>query len=378
MRHDLLIQGGTVIDPAQNLMAVRDVAVSDGKIAAVEPSLDSAQANEILDATGLLVTPGLIDLHIHAYWGVSHYGILPDPANVARGVTTALDVGSAGARTFPAFRRFILERSRTRLYALLNISNLGMIAPQVGELVDLRYADVFDAVEMARANRDCILGIKCRLSENVAVDHDVAALERAIEAAETLGCFVMAHVGNSHTPMDELAALLRPGDVVTHTYHPFRHGVLDAGSRVIDGIRTAQQRGVIFDVGHGVASFSFRVAEQALAQDLRPSTLSSDLHFYNIEGPVYDLLNVLSKFMHLGLTLPDVIGLSTAAPARVMGLGDRLGTLRVGAEADVALLRLDEGQFTLTDSTGVSVTAHRKLTHIRTVSRGRVYRPWLD
>ncbi len=377
MDYDLLITGGTVIDPAQNLMAPRDVAIAGGKIAAVAPSLTGGQAAETLDATGLLVTPGLVDLHVHAYWGVSHYGILPDPANVAQGVTTALDVGSAGARTFQAFRRFVIERSQTRLYALLNISNLGMIAPQVGELDDLRYADVNEAVDVARANRDCVLGIKCRLSENVAGDHDVAALKRAVEAAEALGCFVMVHVGNSHTPMEDLAALLRPGDVITHSYHPFRHGVLDDDGRVIDGIRAAQERGVFLDVGHGVASFAFQVAEQALAQGLRPDTLSSDLHIYNIEGPVYSLLDVLSKFMYLGLPLADVIRLSTTAPARVMGLDSRIGTLQEGAEADVALLRLDEGQFTFTDAAGVSVTGRQKLSHVRTISRGRVYRPWL-
>jgi dihydroorotase len=378
MRYDLVIKGGTVIDPAQNLMAARDVALADGKIAAVEPSLAGADAAETFDAAGLLVTPGLIDLHVHAFWGVSHYGILPDPANVARGVTTALDVGSAGARTFPALRRFIIEPSRTRLFALLNISSLGMITPEIGELVDLRYANVREAVAVARANSDLVLGIKVRLSDDLAGDHDVTALQRAIEAAEALGCFVMVHIGHSHTPLDTLVALLRRGDVVTHTYHPFRHGILDDVGRLLDGMQGAHERGVNFDVGHGVASFSFRVAEQALGQGFRPDTISSDLHFYNIEGPVYDLLNVLSKFMHLGLPLAEVIRLSTVTPARIMGLSDRLGTLQVGTEGDVALLRLDEGQFTFTDATGASITARQKLSHVRTVSRGRVYRPWLD
>ena len=377
MAYDLLIKGGTVIDPSQGLNAVRDVALADGKVAAVEEAIPEGLARETLDAAGLIVTPGLVDLHIHAYWGVAHYGIDPDAGNVAKGVTTALDVGSAGSRTFPAFRRYVLERAETRLYALLNISAMGMISPSIGELEDLRWADVEEAVETGRANRDYILGIKARLSIAQAANNDVDALKRAIEAAEALGVLVMIHVGDTKTPLEGLVAMLRPGDVVTHSFHGRSHGILDDSGKVLDGIRDAQQRGIVFDIGHGVGSFSFEVAEKALAQGFFPGNISSDLHIYNIAGPVFDQLTTRSKFIHLGMSLEDVVRLSTVTATRAMGMSDRLGTLKVGAEGDVTIMRLDEGRFPFTDSRGVSVDARQKLNHVRTVRGGSVYRPWL-
>ena len=378
MPYDLLIKGGQVIDPSQGLNTTQDVALEGGKVASVEEGIPESQAREIVDAQGLIVTPGLVDLHIHAYWGVAHYGIEPDPGNIAKGVTTALDVGSAGARTFPAFRKYVLERSRTRLYALLNISAMGMISNKIGELEDLRWADVEEAVAAVQANQDLILGIKARLSRNLAGDHDVDALKRALEAAEALGTFLMIHVGDTKTPLEELCNMLRPGDVVTHCFHGKPHGVLDNTGKVIDGIREAQKRGVILDTGHGVGSFSFDTAEKALSQGLLPGNISSDLHMYNIEGPVYDQVTTLSKFLHLGLSLEEVVRCSTQTAATAIGKADTLGTLKVGAEGDVTLLRLEEGTFTFFDSHQKSVTAQQRLAHVLTVKGGRVYRPWLS
>jgi dihydroorotase len=377
MSYDLLIKGGTVIDPSQGLNAIRDVALSDGKVAAVGKGISESLATEVVDATGLIVTPGLMDLHVHVFWGASHYGIEPDFGNIARGVTTALDAGSSGAHTFAAFRRYVLERAETRLYALLNISAMGMISPKIGELEDLRWADVQDAIEVGRANRDYILGIKARLGQVQAARNDVDALKRAIAAADVLGGFVMIHVGNTTRPLEELVSMLRPGDVVTHAFHGHPHGVLDGSGRVFDGLKEAQRRGVIFDIGHGAGSFSFGVAEKALADGFFPGNISSDLHVYNVEGPVFDQVTTISKFLHLGMSLEDVIRLSTATTAQAMGLGDKLGALKVGAEGDVTLMRLEEGDFTLTDSMKVSVQAKQRLTHVRTIRAGRVYKPWL-
>ncbi|MDP6301575.1 MAG: amidohydrolase/deacetylase family metallohydrolase, partial [SAR202 cluster bacterium] len=225
----------------------------------------------------------------------------------------------------------MIEQSTTRLFALLNISSMGMISPKIGELEDLRWADVEEAVAAGKLNRDRILGIKVRVSRPLAADHDVAALERAIEAAEALDSFVMIHVGNTRTPMENLVSMLRPGDVVTHAYHGNDHGILDDSGRILPGIVEAQNRGVVFDIGHGAGSFSFDVAEKALSQGFFPDNISSDLHAFNIEGPVFDQVAVLSKFLWLGMSLDEVIGLSTQATARTMGLDDGLGTLRVGA-----------------------------------------------
>ena len=377
MAYDLLIKGGTVVDPSQGLKAIRDVALADGSVAAVEEGIAEADASEVVDANGLIVTPGLLDLHVHAYWGVCVYGIEPDSVNVAKGVTTALDAGSAGARTFPAFRRYVLERSDTRLFALLNISAMGMISHEIGELQDMRWADVGEAARAGRENRDYVRGIKVRLSRQQALENDVEMLKRALEAAGAFDGFVMAHVGDTATPLEELTAMLRPGDVVTHSFHGRPVSILNDAGRVIEGVKEAQRRGVIFDVGHGMGSFSFDTAEKSLADGFYPDNISSDLSSLSVEGPVFDLVTVLSKFIYLGMSLYDVIRLSTLTTARAMGVADKLGTLRVGADGDVAILKLEVGEFTLTDAVGVSVQGSQRLSHIRTIRSGRIYRPAL-
>jgi len=375
--YDLLIKGGVVVDPSQGLNAARDIALSDGKVAAIEHSIDDGEAREVVDAAGLIVAPGLIDLHVHVFWGVSHFGIDPDITSLAKGVTTAVDAGSAGSATFPAFRRYVLQTAETRIYSLLNISAMGMIANEVGELEELRWAIVEDAVATGLNNPDYVVGIKARLSRQIAGEQDVEALNRAIEAAAAINGFVMIHVGDTKTPLEELTAMLRPGDVVTHAFHDRSEGLLDDVGRVKPGIKEAQTRGVVFDVGHGAGSFAFDTAEKALADGFRPDNISSDLHIYNVEGPVHDQVSVLSKFMCLGLSLDDVIRLSTESASKVLGSTDALGTLRVGAEGDVTLMRREEGDFTFTDSVGVSVQGRERLSHVLTVKDGRVYRPWL-
>jgi dihydroorotase len=372
-KYDLLIKKGHVIDPAQGIDRVMDVALAGGKVAAVADALPEADAAELLDAEGMIVTPGLIDLHVHNYWGANEYGIEPDATNLAKGVTTALDAGSAGSTNFAAFRRFIMEPAATRLLALINISRIGLVSKDIGELTDMDLADAEAAARVARENRDLVLGIKARLSEPITKGNDVGAVKRALEAAEAMGGFLMIHVGNTVTPMEELVGLLRPGDVVTHAYHGTRHGILDDAGKVIAGMWEAQRRGVVFDIGHGAGSFSFRVAERALADGFYPGNISSDLHAYNVHGPVHDHVTILSRFLHLGLSLYDTIRLTTQSTAEVMGLAGRLGTLTPGAEGDVTILKIEEGRFDLTDSYGITVTADKRLTHVHTVRAGRQY-----
>lgn len=376
MKYSLVIKGARVVDPSQDLDAVRDVAFADGKVAAVGQSIGTGEADAVLEAAGLLVVPGLVDLHVHTFWGVSHYGVDPDRINISKGVTTAVDAGTSGAHTFPAFRRHVIERAHTRLFALLNIASAGMISPKIGELTDIRWADVEDAVNAAKQHRDLILGIKARLARPTAGDNDVEALKRALEAASAFGGFVMVHVGNTRTPLEQLVTKLRPGDVVTHTFHGLTEGILDDAGKVKDAILDAQRRGVVFDVGHGAGSFSFRVAEKALALGFFPGNVSSDLHRYNVDGPVFDQVTTLSKFLHMGMSLPEVVRLSTAATAKTMGMADQLGTLKVGAIGDATILHMDEGKFALTDAMKVSVEARKRLTHVHTVRSGRIYRHW--
>ena len=391
MKYDLLVQGGTVVDPSQGLAARRDVAMARGKVAAVEPGIDAGDAAEAIDASGLIVTPGLVDLHVHAYWGASTYGVDPDVSNAAKGVTTALDAGSAGAQTFGAFRRHTLSRADTRLFALLNISAMGMISPTIGELEDARWADVELAVGAGRANREYVKGIKARLGRHLVGDtDDVEMLGRALEAAERIGGFVMVHVGNTPSPLPKLLEMLRSGDVVTHCFHGFEDGVLEETGTVLDALLEAQGRGVIVDLGHGGGGFSLKAAEKAVEAGLLPDTISSDVHTASIGGPVYDLLTTMTKMLHVGLSLEEVVRRSTETPARALGLDGRVGTLRPGAEGDAAILRLEEGRFDMVDritpmtklgatrwEPGVRFEAARRLAHVRTILRGRVYHPWL-
>ncbi|MCL0099875.1 amidohydrolase/deacetylase family metallohydrolase [Dehalococcoidia bacterium] len=373
MTYDLLIKGGTVIDPSQGLDSQCDVGILANKIAAVSTGIPESRAKRLVDASGLIVVPGLLDLHVHSFWGVSHYGVDPDMYHLRNGVTTALDAGSSGADTFGAFRKYVLERCSTRLFALLNISSMGMISPDIGELEDLRWADVEAAIRVGQENRKWILGIKVRLSNNITGKHDVESLKKAIDAAEGIRRFVMIHIGRSETPLEKLIELLRPGDVVTHAFTGHPHGILDDAGEVMPSIMEAQDRGVIFDVGHGQGSFSFDVAEKASSQGFCPDNISSDLHAYNIHGPVFDQISVLSKFMWMGMSISDVIRLSTSATARILGVDGRIGTLCVGSEADVTLLRLDEGRFTFTDAFGRSVTSDKKLNHVKTIKDGLIY-----
>ena len=375
--YDMLIKGGTVIDPSQGIHDVRDVAISDGKVAAVEASIDEGASVEVVQAGGLIVTPGLIDMHVHAYPGVCCYGLEPDVTNIARGVTTAMDCGSAGARTFPAFRQYFINRAETRLYALLNISTMGIISSKIGELVDMRWADVEETAAAGRANRDVVLGVKVRLSSDVvSVDDKLDALRRGVEAAESFGGIVMIHVGDRETPLEALTAHLRPGDVVTHAFRQWG-GTVSLDREVVAELREARNRGIVFDVGHGAGSCSFDTIETALANDFPPDTISSDVSTISVEGPVFDLVTTMSKFLHFGMSLYDVVRCTTQAPAETMGLGGTLGTLQPGANGDVTILSLDEGLFTFTDAERNTTQAKRKLNPVTTIKGGRVYRPWL-
>ena len=380
-----------MVDPSQGLNGHRDIALTGGKVAAVEDSIPADQAKEVLDANGLIVTPGLIDLHVHAYWGACTYGVDPDVSNLANGVTTALDAGSAGALTFRGFRKHTIEKAQTRLFALLNISAMGIPSPVIGELEDLRWADVDLAIEAGLANRDYVKGVKARLGRHILGEsNDVEALKRAVEAAEGFGGLVMTHVGNSPTTLPKLMSMLRPGDVVTHAFHGFEDGVLEESGAVVEGMKEAQARGVVIDVGHGGGSFSFKSAEKALANDVLPDTISTDISTFTIEGPVYDFATTLTKFMHFGMSLEEVVRRSTETPAHVLGLAGTIGTLKVGAEGDVTVMREEEGRFPLVDrlspmtrmgntrwEAGTCMQASRRLVHVHTVKGGALYRPWI-
>jgi len=376
--YDLLIRQGKVIDPGQGLEAVRDVAIRGGKIARVEPEIPAEQARQVVDARHKIVTPGLIDLHTHVFPHVGPYGIEPDPYFVTRGVTTVVDAGTSGAFTFPALRRFVIERSATRIRALLHVVSIGMVAggtPNMGELEDLRYCDPKLAARVASDNRDLIVGFKIRFSAMYSGPNDGEGMKRARAAADEAGLPLMIHIGGSYAPLGELLALMKRGDVVTHSFNSHPHGLLDGAGKIVPEVLEARARGVLFDVGHGAGSFSFEVMEKCLRQEFLPDTISTDLYSANIKGPVYDLPTTLAKFLLLGLNLREVVARSTINAARAFKFGVEIGTLKPGAEADVSVFELQEGQFIFTDSDGKTRSGQQKLVPVATVRGGKLFYP---
>ena len=376
MKYDLLIKGGMLVDPAQGFSGERDVGFAAGRVAAVGECLDKDDGREVIDAAGCVVTPGLIDLHVHVFPGVSHYGIEPDPTCLARGATTVVDAGSAGADTFPGFRKYVIDVSETRILAQMNVSSQGMLTEEIGEFEIPEYADVDKACRMIERHRDVVLGVKVRLTRNTIVSErsGMLPLYRAREAADAAGLPIMVHPQDAWCDsIDDILGVMRERDILTHCFHDYPCGILDDEGRVRDSVLEAIERGVVFDVGHGAGSFSWQIVEKALSQDVLPTTISSDLHIYNVNGPVYDLASVVTKFLHLGLSIEDSISRVTSVPSSIIGMEGEVGTLSPGAFGDAVVFELREGDFRLEDSRGEVRTGKRNLVPVTVVKGGRVY-----
>ena len=376
--YELLLRGGTVIDPALGLFARRDLAVAGGRIAAILAPGEAAAADHVLDVTGLLVVPGLIDMHVHAFAGVIHFGVDIDSTCLARGVTTALDLGSCGALSIDGLVHYEIDTCRTRLFTLVNISAKGMLGslhgmPHIGDLDDLRYCDVPAAVKAIEKHRDRVLGVKVRLTDVLADGgkNELPALLLARKAADAAGVPLVVHMPDSTLPLERILSVLRGGDVLTHVFHGRRCGILDAERRVRPMLREKLAEGLLLDVGHGVGSFSFDVARTALEQGIKPHFISSDLHRYNLHGPVHDLVTTMDKFLHLGMELDEIIPRVAREPARFLGMEGEIGTLAPGAIADVTVLELIEGEFSLTDTMGKTETGRRHLEPRHVLRAGR-------
>lgn len=372
MMYDLVVKGGHVVDRTLALNGdARDIAVNGGRIAAVETEIDRRKARRVIEASGFLVTPGLIDLHVHVFDGIGAYSVDADTHCLQHGVTTAIDTGSAGAATYAGFRKYVIDRVGTRIYALLHIASQGLVGTG-GELFDLSAADVDRTVSVVEENRDRILGIKIRLGVRQVGEHGSEALSCALQAAERTNLPLMVHVSELAIPAGELLARLRPGDIVTHCFDGRSSFVLDGNGCVPPFVRDAVDNGICFDVGHGRGSFSFDVAERALADGFVPTTISSDIHSFNVHGPVYDQPTTLAKFLALGMPLGEVIARSTVACVETLGLPSDLGSLQVGKVADIAILDLVEGNVTFTDSMNQTRNANRTLKAVSTIKDGIV------
>lgn len=376
--YDYVLAHGTVVDPASNLNAPRNVAVAAGRIAAILDPAAPFTARQVIDCTGLIVVPGLIDFHVHVFPGVSNFGVDPDETCLARGVTTVLDFGTAGGLIFDGFRRFVVDASQTRVKALMLIAGQGLISsvdtkPALGELWDLAFCDVDGCVEAVERHRDCVVGVKVRCMEDIARGgvNEAEGLARARRAADIVKLPLVVHPVLSTLPIEHILGALRSGDVLTHCYHDKRCGLVDERLRVLPIVRDKLQEGVLLDVGHGSGSFAFRVARSLLDQDVLPDFIGSDLHAYNLRGPVHDLITTLDKFLHLGMSVPEIIRRATTNCAAFLGLADEIGALRPGSCADVTVLEVVDGEFPLTDSEGYTETAHRRFEVRHCLRAGR-------
>jgi len=370
MRFDLLIRGGEVVDPGGGHEGRFDVAITRGRIAAVDREIPEDAAFQVLDASAQIVTPGLVDLHTHIFHKVTYWGIDPDPVASTSGVTTWIDAGSAGALTLPGLREFVVAPSRAGIKAFLNISNIGLVGENY-ECANAAYLDVDLFRRLADLNRDLVVGVKVRMGTPTVGDNGLEPLRLARRAAEECELPMMVHVAFGPPDVEEVLALMRPGDILTHCFTGLTMKIVDDGGRLYDFAERAWDSGVVMDIGHGTGSFAYATAEPLMAAGRRPDVISTDLHQLSINGPAYDMPTTLSKFLHLGMTLPDVIRAATIRPAEVIGMEREVGSLRPGTRGDVALFRLLDGTFPLYDIWGEMREARQLLVNTLTIVGGR-------
>jgi len=369
---DVLLSGGTVLDPASNLHSKLDVGISQGRITAIAPQIPPQRAKAVLDVRGCYVTPGLIDFHVHSYWGVNPYGFNADPICMSSGVTTAVDAGSAGPVNFLGFKKLIHEPSCTRMLAFVALAQHGVLnAP--GELENLNFADPDGAAQSVADCPNIGVGIKVRLHKKSVGDNGREALRLAIRAGMACRAPVMVHIGNTGISMEEIVDTLRSGDIVTHCYTPQQPAIVEASGHLRAAVRRAHERGVLFDVGHANGHFDFKLVRNAMSEGLLPDIISSDLHGRMGPGnPVVDLPTTMTKFLHLGLSLDKILAACTVNPARAIGWQDRLGCLEVGRLADIAVLEIVSGAIELRDCVGGEEIARQRIVCRWTIREGEI------
>lgn len=372
--YDLLLRGGRVLDPRNKMNAVRDVAIRDGRIAAVGRNLDTALAFKTIDVTGLYVAPGLIDLHVHVFAGTGErrsfagdLSVYPDGFMFRSGVTTAVDAGCSGWRNFEEFKWSVIDRSRTRILALLNIVGHGMRGDRFEQ--DLEDMQAEPTAQMALRHKGLIVGIKTAHYSGP----EFTPVERALEAGTIAGIPVMVDFGQAYhdrTLEDLMTRKLRPGDIYTHVYSGLR-GELDRSGHANQALTLGRRRGVLLDVGHGAGSFAWRVAVPIVGEGILPDTISTDLHVGSMNNAMKDMLNVMSKFLALDLSLEEVIERTTWNSARAIHQ-EQLGHLSVGAVADIAVLRVEQGTFGFLDVYNARLGGTQRLSCEMTLREGRI------
>ncbi|MEM9371098.1 MAG: amidohydrolase/deacetylase family metallohydrolase [Pseudomonadota bacterium] len=372
---DLVLKGGRLIDPKNRVDADCDVGFENGRVARIGSNLAGREERSV---EGKIVCPGLIDLHTHVYWGGTSLGIDAEAYCRQCGVTTAVDTGSAGPGNFPGFRTHVIDQSSVRILAYLHVSYAGIFGfareVMVGESEDIRLMAPISAAKLADQHRDVIVGIKIRLGRHASGDQGMAPFEYALDVAEQTGLPIMAHIDEAPPSYGELVARLRSGDVLTHCFRPFPNSPLIGSGRIRPEVMSARERGVIFDIGHGMGSFSFETARTMLANGFPPDVISSDVHQLCIHGPAYDQAVTLSKFLCLGMEIGDVIAASTSNPAEAVRRSD-LGHLTPGAVGDATILSLENGEFPYVDVVGEKVIGDQRLRSAGVVIGGEWWWP---
>ena len=370
---DLVLRGGRVVDPGSGRDEPADVAFADGRVAAVGPGLHGTRER---DVSGCVVMPGNIDFHAHVYWGGTSISV--DADRVARrcGTTTWLDAGSAGPGNFAGFRAHVIEPSQTRILAYLHVGHAGIFAfsrtVMLGESLDMRLMDTANCAAVARAHPELIRGVKVRIGAGTSGLNGIAPLYNALEAADRAGLPVMCHIDQPPPRYTDVLAELRPGDTLTHCFRPFPNAPIHADGRVKEACWAARERGVLFDVAHGAGSFDFAVAEAMLTAGFPPDVISSDLHVMCVDGPAFDNMETMSKFLLLGMPLMEIVRAVTLTPARVLGRPD-LGDLTVGSTGDATVMRIEEGDFCFQDVVGQTRQARQRFALDSMVVAGAIW-----
>jgi dihydroorotase len=377
MKYDLLLTGGEVIDPAANLRGVMDIGIAGGKIAAVAPSLPPNEARRTISAKGRLVTPGLVDIHAHVFVNGHDMGGHTDHHCRCSGVTTLCDAGSAGSSNFAGLRHVLDHEVRTRVRAFVNLSAIGITGTsRGGELSHFPYADPEGCARTITENPDLAIGVKLRYGPGLVWEYTNEPVKLARKTADMAGGVpMMMHITDSPIPLPDLIEHMKPGDIVTHCYHGRAHGIMGQEKQfLLKEVVEAQRAGIIFDCAHGRNHFSFRMIEKALDQGFLPDTISTDLTVTSAtRGPVWDLPTTMSKLLHFGMPLDELVRRSTSAPAKIMGYEGTVGTLQPGANADISVFELRDGRFEMTDSERETIIAKRRLIAQLTLKDGRVW-----
>ena len=376
--YDLLLKGGTVIDPSQNLQGVHDIAVQDGKIANIAPSIPGAEATRVIDVLGKTVTPGLIDLHAHVFDGIISNGVHPDLGGVRSGVTTLVDAGSSGCATFGGFPNHIIPNCHTEIIPFMHICQTGLAT--IPDIVAESSIDLEGTLRVAEQYKGLIRGIKARMVSPALEIFGMEMPRLAKRAAKESGIKLMVHIGDTEQRYDpnvirELLPIMEEGDILTHYFTANPGGVLDANGRLVPEAREAADRGVWFDTAHGRMNFSFDIGQRVVDQGLLPHCISTDLTVPGRIRTVHSMTEMMTRFLAMGFTLEQIVTMCTANPAKAIGEQDRLGSLVVGRQADISVLQVNDGDWVVYDVLGASLRVDKAVVPALTVKRGQVFEP---